>query len=38
MEDKPVSRKAAKYAKVAKERKDFTFAFPRALATLCELF
>jgi len=38
MTDKPVSRKDAKYAKAAKERKDFHIAFLRALATLRELF
>jgi hypothetical protein len=36
--DEPLSRKVAKYAKVAKERKDFAFAFLRGLAILCELF
>jgi hypothetical protein len=29
MRDKPVSRKDAKYAKAAKERKDFHLAFLR---------
>jgi hypothetical protein len=35
--DKPVSREGAKYAKVAKQLKGFTFAFLRAFATLPEL-
>jgi hypothetical protein len=34
--DKPVSRRGAKYAKVAKERKDFAFAFLCAFAALRE--
>jgi len=36
--DKAVSRKVAKYAKGAKQRKDFAFALLRAFATLRELF
>jgi hypothetical protein len=36
--DKPVSRKAAKYAKFAKESKDFSFALLCALAPWRELF
>ncbi len=36
MTDKPVSRKDAKCAKAAKERKDFHFAFLRGFATLRE--
>jgi hypothetical protein len=36
--NKPVSRKGAKHAKVAKERKDFRFAFLCGFATLRELF
>jgi len=38
MTDKPVSRKDAKYAKAAKERRDFHFAFLRDFANLRELF
>jgi 16S rRNA G527 N7-methylase RsmG len=36
--DKAVSRKVAKYAKGANQRKDFAFALLRAFATLRELF
>jgi hypothetical protein len=36
--EKTASRKGAKHAKVAKQRKDFGFAFLCALATLRELF
>ena len=36
--DKAVSRKVARYAKGAKQRKDFAFALLRAFATLRELF
>jgi hypothetical protein len=36
--DRPVSRKGAKYAKIAKQRRDFAFAFRRAFAALHELF
>jgi hypothetical protein len=36
--EKRVSRKVAKYAKVAKQQKEFAFAFLCASATLRELF
>jgi hypothetical protein len=36
--DKAISRKGAKYAKVAKQGKHFASAFLRAFATLRELF
>jgi hypothetical protein len=36
--DKAVSRKAAKYAMVAKQRKGLAFALLRAFAALRELF
>jgi len=38
IEERPISRKGAKHRKVAKQRKNFAFAFLRAFATLRELF
>jgi hypothetical protein len=37
VEEKKVSRKGAEYAKAAKERRDFHFAFPCAFVPLCRM-